>query len=233
MRKDDLRSLLIEPHYIEHAEGSCLIKMGKTWVVVTASVEEKVPPFLEGKGEGWVTAEYAMLPRATHSRKRREISLGKPDGRTQEIQRLVGRALRACIDTKILGPRTITLDCDVIQADGGTRMASINGGFVALVLATKWLMRKNKISKSPIVSQVAGVSLGLKKNELYVDLDYALDSTCDVDLNVVLKENGELIEIQGTAERGSFSLEQTQRMVEKAKIVTQDIFKLQNQVLNG
>ncbi len=227
-----LRPIIFEPNYIKHAEGSCFIQMGKTWVLTVASIEEKVPPFLDGKKSGWVTAEYAMLPRATHTRSRRESSTGKPSGRSQEIQRLIGRALRACIDLSSLGERTITIDCDVIQADGGTRIASINGGFVALALAVKWLQERGKIVTSPIKCAVAGISVGMKNKELLLDLDYNEDSTCDVDMNLVMLEHGGIVEMQGTAERATFSPEESQQMLSKSRLAVSEITQTQHAAFN-
>jgi ribonuclease PH len=204
--------------------------MGNTWVLATASVEEKVPPFLEGKKTGWITAEYSMLPRATHTRKRRESTAGRPDGRSQEIQRLIGRALRACIDTTLLGERTITIDCDVIQADGGTRIASINGGFVALAFAVRWLAEKKKIATSPVKSAVAGISVAMKSGEVLVDPDYDEDSTCDVDMNLVMLEGGRLVELQGTGEGGTFSPKESQEMLQRAMPAISKVIELQRNV---
>src|SRR5687767_11888384 len=180
---DQMRQLTFEPGFTVHAEGSCLVSFGDTRVLVTASVENKVPPFLRGKGEGWVTAEYGMLPRATHSRSDREAARGKQGGRTLEIQRLIGRSLRACIDRKLLGERTITLDCDVLQADGGTRTAAITGAYVALVDAVRWLRARKEISRDPIFGAVAAVSVGIYRGVPVIDLDYAEDSDCDTDMN--------------------------------------------------
>jgi ribonuclease PH len=228
-----LRPLSFEPNYLAHAEGSCLVKMGRTWVIATASIEEKVPPWLERKGGGWITAEYAMIPRSTHTRTRREISSGRPNGRCQEIQRLIGRALRSCVDLKSLGERTITIDCDVIQADGGTRIASINGGFVSLALAVRWLQTKGKIATSPIKSAVAGVSIGLKGGEFLIDPDYNEDSTCDVDLNVVMLEKGKIVELQGTAEGATFSMEESGEMLQRASRSIARIMEAQAGVLQA
>ena len=226
-----LRPLTIEPHFIRHPEGSCLVRMGETWVLCAATVEESVPPFLDGKNRGWVTAEYSMLPRATHTRKRRDITTGRINGRTQEIQRLIGRALRSAVDMKALGERTIVVDCDVIQADGGTRTASINGGFVALALAIQKLQKKGKIATSPIQSAVAAVSIGLKKGETLVDLDYGEDSSCDVDMNFVMLENNRIVELQGTAENSSFSPEESQKMLADAGRTIKKIIGIQRAVL--
>jgi ribonuclease PH len=233
--RDDLglRPISFEPKFIKYAEGSCLVRMGDTWVITTASIEEKVPPFLEGKGSGWVTAEYSMLPRATHTRSRRDSTSGRPTGRSQEIQRLIGRALRAALDVKLLGERTITIDCDVIQADGGTRIASINGAFISLALAVRWLQKNGKIATSPIKSAVAGVSLGLKKDEILLDLDYNEDSSCDVDMNVVMLENQRIVEMQGTAEGATFTAEQSQEMLQRAAVAIDRIMNAQRAALNA
>ena len=227
----DARKLVFEPSYLKHPEGSCLVKTGETWVICTASIEERVPPFLEGKNKGWVTAEYAMLPRATSSRTRRESKTGKQGGRTQEIQRLIGRALRACIDLKALGPRTITLDCDVLQADGGTRTASINGAFVALALAVRHLQEKKTISTSPIKSAVAAISVGMKNGDVLVDLDYKEDSSCDVDMNFVMLEGDKIVEMQGTAEGEAFSSKDAQQMLEGAQTAIAKIMEAQKKLL--
>src|SRR5678816_3450486 len=197
---DQLRPVSITRGYTRHAEGSVLVAFGGTRVLCTASVENKVPAFLRGKGEGWVTAEYGMLPRATHSRSDREAARGKQGGRTLEIQRLIGRALRACVDRSALGERTITLDCDVLQADGGTRTAAITGAYVALVDAVRWLQARREITKDPIHGAVAAISVGVYRGLPVLDLDYAEDSTCDTDMNVVMNDGGGFIELQGTAE---------------------------------
>jgi ribonuclease PH len=233
--RDDLslRPISFEPIFLRNTEGSCLVKMGQTWVITTASIEEKVPPWLERKGGGWVTAEYAMLPRATHTRTRRESAAGRPNGRSQEIQRLIGRALRSAIDLKALGERTITIDCDVIQADGGTRIASINGGFICLALAVRWLQEKGKIATSPIRSAVAGVSIGLKEGEILADLDYNEDSKCDVDMNVVMLEKGRIVELQGTAEGATFSVAESQEMLKRASLAIERIMEAQHKVLHA
>ncbi|NOR51700.1 MAG: ribonuclease PH, partial [Gammaproteobacteria bacterium] len=196
---DELRSIKITRNYTKHAEGSVLIEFGDTKVICTATVEERIPRFLKGKGEGWITAEYGMLPRATGMRTRREASSGKQGGRTMEIQRLIGRSLRAVVDLKALGERTITIDCDVIQADGGTRTASITGGFVALTDAINYLLAKKKIKKSPLHGQIASISVGIYEGTPVLDLDYAEDSNAETDMNVVMNDGAAFIEVQGTA----------------------------------
>jgi ribonuclease PH len=201
---DELRPIRITRRFTRHAEGSVLIEFGETRVLCTASVEETVPSFLRNSGKGWVTAEYGMLPRATHTRNRREASTGKQGGRTLEIQRLIGRALRAVIDLKALGERTITVDCDVLQADGGTRTASITGGYVALVDAVNSLVRKGSLRDSPIHGQVAAVSVGIWSGQPVLDLDYAEDSEAETDMNIVMNNGGGFIEVQGTAEGHAF-----------------------------
>jgi ribonuclease PH len=202
---DALRPLRIERHYTKHAEGSVLIAFGDTQVLCTASVEEKVPPHKRGSGEGWVTAEYGMLPRATHTRSDREAAKGKQSGRTQEIQRLIGRSLRNVFDLKALGERTISLDCDVIQADGGTRTAAITGAFVAAHDAAGWLIGQGKLAASPIREFVAAVSVGIVEGTPLLDLEYVEDSACDTDMNVVMTGAGGYVEVQGTAEGAAFS----------------------------
>lgn len=201
---DELRTVRITRRFTRHAEGSVLVEFGDTRVLCNASVEETVPGFLRNKGSGWVTAEYGMLPRATHTRSRREASTGKQGGRTLEIQRLIGRALRAVVDLKALGERTITLDCDVLQADGGTRTAAITGSYVALVDATNMLLRKGVLRESPIHGQVAAVSVGIWSGMPVVDLDYAEDSEAETDMNIVMNNGGGFIEVQGTAEGHAF-----------------------------
>jgi len=209
-RPDELRAITITPDFSKYAEGSVLIAAGETQVICTASVEEKVPPFLEGKGKGWVTAEYAMLPRATHTRSGRN-----PGGRGQEIQRLIGRALRAAVDMKLLGPRQITVDCDVIQADGGTRTAAITGGFVALALAVRRLREAGKLpgAKEPIKQAIAAISAGIIDGQARLDLPYVEDSQAEVDCNFVMTEKGGFVEIQATAEKDSFSPAQYGQLV--------------------
>jgi ribonuclease PH len=197
---DELRAVRIERHYTRHAEGSVLASFGDTRVLCTASIEERCPAWLRGKGEGWVTAEYGMLPRATNTRMPREAARGGQGGRTMEIQRLIGRSLRACINREALGERVITLDCDVLQADGGTRTAAITGAYVALVDAVNTLMAREHLKRNPIVGAIAAVSVGIYRGQPILDLDYAEDSSCDTDMNVVMNDGGGFVEIQGTAE---------------------------------
>jgi ribonuclease PH len=205
---DELRSLTITPGYLPYAEGSVLIEMGQTRVVCSASVEDRVPPFLRNSGQGWITAEYSMLPRATQTRTPREVRRGGPSGRTHEIQRLIGRSLRAAADMKHLGERTITLDCDVLQADGGTRTAAITGAYVALALAVNKLIKSGKVGSNVITNEVAAISVGMVGSTPLLDLKYDEDSTAEVDMNVVCTGDGRFIEVQGTAEREAFSREQ-------------------------
>ena len=227
-RADDaLRPITITRQYNKHAEGSVLIECGDTRVICTASVENSVPGFLRGKGSGWVTAEYGMLPRSTGSRMRREASTGKQGGRTMEIQRLIGRALRASIDTAKLGERTITVDCDVIQADGGTRTASISGAWVALADAIRGLVEKGDLKKDPIVCQVAAISVGIYQGRPVLDLDYAEDSSAQTDMNIVMNSHGGFIEVQGTAEAAPFSEDELSSMLGLARKGINDIFTLQ------
>jgi ribonuclease PH len=228
---EDIRRLTIEPHVSPYAEGSCLICVGNTHVICTASVDEKVPPFLRGAGQGWVTAEYGMLPRATHSRMDREAARGKQSGRTQEIQRLIGRSLRAIIDLKKLGERQIKIDCDVIRADGGTRTTSITGAWVALSLAVEDLMQKGLIAAMPLHDQVAAISCGLVAGEALADLDYSEDSNAETDANFVLTASGGIVEIQGTAEQHPFSETQLMEMMALAKKGCQHLFEVQMQAV--
>lgn len=213
---DQLRPLTIERNFTRHAEGSVLIRMGDTHVLCTASVEESVPPFLRGKGQGWVTAEYGMLPRSTHTRSAREAAKGKQTGRTQEIQRLIGRSLRAIIDLKALGERQITLDCDVLQADGGTRCASITGAWVALWDACEKLVAAGKLAENPIRDHVAAISVGIFKGLPVLDLDYPEDSDCDTDMNVIMTGAGGIVELQGTAEGEPFTRAQLEQLTDLA-----------------
>ena len=227
---DALREISFQTGFAHHAEGSCLIRMGGTEVLCVASVEGRVPPFLRGKGEGWVTAEYGMLPRATHTRGDREAARGKQSGRTQEIQRLIGRSLRAVVDRKALGEMTVTLDCDVLNADGGTRCAAITGAWVALRLATDALVANRVIARSPLLGQVAAVSCGLVDGLAALDLDYAEDSTAQADANFVLTEGG-IVEIQGTAEREPFSDAQFAELMALARLGTGRLYELQRAAL--
>ncbi|MGN7998641.1 ribonuclease PH [Sphingomonas sp. 22176] len=224
---DEMREITITPNFTRHAEGSVLIGFGDTRVLVTASVEERVPPFLRGKGEGWVTAEYGMLPRATHTRGQREAAKGKQSGRTQEIQRLIGRSLRAVTDLKLLGERQITLDCDVLQADGGTRTAAISGAWVALRLAVNKLMAEGAIATDPITTQVAAVSCGIYQGTPVLDLDYPEDSSADADANFVLLANGNIAEAQATAEGATYDEEGLLRLLRLARIGCTRIFDAQ------
>lgn len=221
---DEMRPITIETNFTRHAEGSCLIGFGDTRVLVTASLEERLPPWLRGKGEGWVTAEYGMLPRATHTRGSREAAKGKQSGRTQEIQRLIGRSLRAVVDLKALGERQITLDCDVIQADGGTRTASISGAWVALRLAVDGLMREGKLDVDPISRQVAAVSCGIHEGTPVLDLDYIEDSAADADANFVLTSDNNIAEVQATAEGACYDEEALLRLLRLARIGCGRIF---------
>ena len=220
---NEMRSVDIETGVTMHAEGSCIIKCGNTHVLCTASVEERVPPFLRNSGLGWVTGEYGMLPGSTSTRNRREATSGKQSGRTQEIQRLIGRSLRACIDRRVLGERQITIDCDVIQADGGTRCASITGGWVALKLATDQLLSKEIISSDPIIETVAAVSCGIYANQALLDLDYAEDSEAETDANFVLTESNKMIEVQGSAEGAPFSRSQLHLMTDLAEMGVKEL----------
>ncbi|RJP64004.1 MAG: ribonuclease PH [Comamonadaceae bacterium] len=228
---DALRPVRITRSYTIHAEGSVLIEFGDTRVLCTASVEEKVPPHKRGSGEGWVTAEYGMLPRATHTRSDREAAKGKQSGRTQEIQRLIGRSLRAVFDLKALGERTIALDCDVIQADGGTRTASITGAFVAAHDAVTKLIADGKLAKSPIKGHVAAISVGMLKGQALLDLEYVEDSACDTDMNVVMTGAGHFIEVQGTAEGAPFTRQEMDALLALAEKGVDELVALQRQAL--
>lgn len=230
---DQLRDVIFEPHFAKHAEGSCLVKFGHTHVLCTASVEEKVPPFLRNKEQGWVTAEYGMLPRSTHSRMDREAARGKQSGRTQEIQRLIGRSLRAVIDLKALGERQVKIDCDVIQADGGTRTASITGAYVALHLACQKLMADGKIQKMPIYDSVAAISCGVYEGNPVLDLDYDEDSNAGADANFVLTGSGGIVEIQATAEDKPFNHDQFDALLSLAQKGIQELSEKQKTILEG
>jgi len=228
---DQLRAVSIETNVSKYAEGSCLIKFGDTHVLCTASAEDKTPPWLKGKGQGWVTAEYGMLPRSTHQRMDREAAKGNQSGRTQEIQRLIGRSLRAVVDLKALGEMQIKVDCDVIQADGGTRTAAITGGYVALALAVKHLMRIGALTKNPLVDSVSAISCGLYNGNAVLDLDYAEDSSAQADSNFVMTGTGGLVEIQATAEQQAFSPEQFDALMALARKGMQQLHQVQLDVL--
>lgn len=232
-QNNDLRPIEFLRNYTKHAEGSVLIKCGDTHVLCSASIEESVPSFLKGKGQGWVTSEYGMLPRSTSSRMPREAAKGKQSGRTQEIQRLIGRSLRAIIDLKKLGERTIHIDCDVIQADGGTRTASISGAYVALYDAIQTLIKSKKIMSSPLIDSIAAISVGIKGGEVLLDLDYVEDSSCDTDMNIVMTGEGKFVEIQGTAEGVAFSRKEMDSLIDIAALGIQDITQKQNEAISG
>lgn len=226
-----MRPIRITRHYVRHAEGSVLIEYGETKVICTASIVEKVPPFLKGAGQGWLTAEYGMLPRSTGERMQREAAKGKQSGRTMEIQRLIGRSLRSVLEPEKLGERTIQIDCDVIQADGGTRTASITGAFVALCDAAEYLRTEKLISQNPIRDHVAAVSVGILKGQPLLDLDYSEDSSCDTDLNVVMTGSLGLVEVQGTAEKVAFSRQELDDMLNMAQQGLLELFDLQRKAL--
>jgi len=228
---NSLRPISIQRHFTCHAEGSVLVSFGRTQVLCTASVEEKVPPFKRGGGEGWLTAEYGMLPRATHTRSDREAAKGKQSGRTQEIQRLIGRSLRTVFDLKALGERTISLDCDVLQADGGTRTAAITGAFVAAHDAVTWLMAQGKLTASPIRDFVAAVSVGVVEGTPLLDLEYTEDFACDTDMNVVMTGTGGFVEVQGTAEGEPFSRAEMDQLLALADQGIRELVALQKQAL--
>jgi ribonuclease PH len=228
---DQLRPVRFTRRFAKHAEGSVLVEFGDTHVLCTASVEETVPAFLRGKGQGWVTAEYGMLPRSTHTRTAREAARGKQSGRTQEIQRLIGRSLRAVIDLKALGERTVTIDCDVLQADGGTRTASITGGYVALAEACEKLVQRKAIAASPVHGQIAAISVGICNGVPVLDLDYAEDSCAETDMNVVMNNGGAFVEIQGTAEGHAFRRHELDELLNLAAAGLGELFALQAQTL--
>ena len=230
---DQLRAVCITRRFTRHAEGSVLIEIGDTRVLCTASIEESLPPFLRGKGQGWVTAEYGMLPRATHTRTAREAAKGKQSGRTQEIQRLIGRSLRAVTDLKALGERQITLDCDVLQADGGTRCAAITGAWVALYEACEKLVQAGKLSANPVRDHVAAVSVGIIKGSPVLDLDYPEDSACDTDMNVIMTGRGGMVEVQGTAEGEPFTREQMNTLLDLAQLGIKQLIAAQQRALAG
>jgi len=228
---DELRAFMITPGYLPYAEGSVLIEMGQTRVVCSASIEDRVPPFLRNTGQGWVTAEYAMLPRSTQQRTQRETGRGGPSGRTHEIQRLIGRSLRAVTDMKILGERTITLDCDVLQADGGTRTAAITGAYVALALASKRFLKTGKIARTLVTDLVAAISVGIVDNTPMLDLKYDEDSRAEVDMNVICTGGGRFIEVQGTAEREAFTREEMGRLLDLATSGIEKLVTIQREVI--
>lgn len=226
---NQLREIKFTRNYTCHAEGSVLVEFGNTKVICTASVEESVPAFLKGKGEGWVTAEYSMLPRATHTRNKRDSTQGKPNARAQEIQRLIGRSLRGIVDLKALGERQILIDCDVIQADGGTRTASITGAYVALRDAINGLITSGKLTENPLIEAVAAISVGIYQGAAVLDLDYVEDSNCDTDMNVVMTASGKLVEIQGTAENGAFDRVALNQMLDLAELGVKQLIQFQQQ----
>jgi ribonuclease PH len=232
-RPDELRPVTIQPSYLKYPEGSCLISMGDTKVLCTASVEDKVPPFLKGQGKGWVTAEYSMLPRSTHTRSQRDSAGSKPSGRSMEIQRLVGRSMRSIVDMTLLGERTIWLDCDVIQADGGTRTASITGAFVALVEALSGMKKSGLIRAFPFQEWVAAVSVGTVNGEERLDLMYEEDSQAEVDMNVVMTDSGRFIEVQGTAEGQPFDRKRLDKMLDLAQTGVKQLIAVQREALAG
>lgn len=228
---DELRAVKITPGYLPYAEGSVLIEMGQTRVICSASIEDRVPPFLRNTGQGWVTAEYAMLPRSTQQRTQRETGRGGPSGRTHEIQRLIGRSLRAVADMKMLGERTITLDCDVLQADGGTRTAAITGSYVALALASRRLLKAGRIARTLVANQVAAISVGLVDNAPLLDLKYDEDSRAAVDMNVICTGDGRFIEVQGTAERQPYTREQMDHLLDLATRGIEHLVRIQRETL--
>lgn len=225
-KNDEMREVRVTKNYIIHPEGSVLIEFGNTKVICNATVEEKIPPFLRGSGTGWITAEYSMLPRATNNRVQREASKGKVAGRTMEIQRLIGRALRSSIDLSKLGERTIIIDCDVIQADGGTRTASITGAYLAMELAIEKLIDDGKLNEIPIISKVAAISVGKIKNDILLDLEYEEDSKADVDMNIIMNDKGEFIEIQGTGEEATFTQDDLMKFIAVSKNAFEKLFEL-------
>jgi ribonuclease PH len=230
-KPDQLRAVSFERGFTKHAEGSCLVKFGETHVLVTASLDEKVPPWLKGQGKGWVTAEYGMLPRATHERTRREAAAGKQSGRSQEIQRLIGRSLRAVVDLKILGERQITLDCDVLQADGGTRTAAITGSWIALHDCLKWMEARSMFKAWPLKDHIAAISCGIHGGTAILDLDYLEDSTAETDANFVMTGQGGIVEIQGTAEGEPFSPAKLQELLVLAQNGVAELVELQRKAI--
>ncbi len=232
-RYNQLREVKITPDYIIHPKGSCLIEFGNTKVICTATVVDKVPPFLKGKGQGWITAEYAMIPGSTGERNQREAVKGKQGGRTVEIQRLIGRALRSAINLEKLGEKTITIDCDVIQADGGTRTASITGGYTALALAVEKMIREGELKENPLTGNVAAVSVGIVKGQPMTDLKYTEDSEAEVDMNVIMNSKGEFIEIQGTGEEATFTRNEFNKLIDLAEEAIKELIIKQNSVIEG
>lgn len=229
---DNIRKVNVIRNYTIHAEGSVLISFGNTKVICTASVSDKVPPFLRGQGKGWITAEYSMLPRATGERTQRESAKGKLSGRTMEIQRLIGRSLRSCIDLDKLGERTITIDCDVIQADGGTRTASITGGFIALAMAVERMVRDGQLPENPIISKVAAISVGIVSGIPMIDLKYSEDSAAEVDMNVVMNDKGEFIEVQGTGEEATYTRAELNTLLDMAEAGINQLLEIQGKTLH-
>lgn len=228
---DQLRTIELQPNYIMHPEGAVLVSFGNTKVICTATIENKVPPFMRGQGKGWIAAEYSMLPRATHTRNIRESARGKVGGRTMEIQRLIGRALRAAIDLDKIGERTIMIDCDVIQADGGTRTASITGAMVALKLALQKLVTEGTLKEMPLKHYMAAVSVGIINGEAVLDLDYNEDSKAEVDMNVVMTDAGQFVEVQGTGEEATFTYDQLQDMLKLAKAGIESLIAMQKEIV--
>lgn len=229
---DNIRKVNVIRNYTIHAEGSVLISFGNTKVICTASISDKVPPFLRGQGKGWITAEYAMLPRATEERTQRESVKGKLSGRTMEIQRLIGRSLRSCIDLEKLGERTITIDCDVIQADGGTRTASITGGYIALAMAVKRMVKNGELSENPLISKVAAISVGIVSGIPMLDLKYSEDSAAEVDMNVIMNDKGEFIEVQGTGEEATYSRNELNKLLDMAEEGINQLLDIQEKTLH-
>lgn len=225
---NQLREVKITPNFIVHPEGSVLIEFGNTKVICNATVNESVPPFLRNQGTGWVTGEYSMLPRATETRNQREANRGKLSGRTMEIQRLIGRSLRACIDLKKLGERTVILDCDVIQADGGTRTASITGAYIALEIAIKRMLESGKIKENPLTSQIAAISVGVVGGEVMLDLKYTEDSAAEVDMNVIMNSENKFVEVQGTGEEATFTRDELNSLLDIAEKGIKELFEIQN-----
>lgn len=230
-KNDQMRDISIRKDFISHPEGSVLISFGETKVICNATVTSGVPPFLRDSGKGWVTAEYAMLPRATHTRNQRESQKGKPDSRSQEISRLVGRSLRAAVDLEKIGDHTVTIDCDVIQADGGTRTAAITGGFCAMYLAFRWMIKNGMLEQNPVTGIVSAVSVGIVMGTPLLDLEYVEDSIADVDMNLVVKDCRDIVEIQGSAEKAAFGRDRLNEMLDLAFIGIESITKAQKQVL--